>query len=36
MLTMDELSRELTKIVSDINARTDHRLEGWELSLIHI
>ena len=30
MLTMDELSRELTKIVSDINTRTDHRLEGWE------
>lgn len=30
MLTMDELSHELTKIVSDINARTTHKLEGWE------
>lgn len=30
MLTMDELSHELSKIVSDINARTNHKLEGWE------
>lgn len=30
MLTMDELSYELSKIVSDINARTNHKLEGWE------
>ena len=30
MLTMDELSHELTKIVRDINARTTHKLEGWE------
>lgn len=30
MLTMDELSHELSTIVSDINARTNHKLEGWE------
>lgn len=30
MLTMAELSYELSKIVSDINARTNHKLEGWE------
>lgn len=30
MLTMDELSHELSKIVSDINSRTNHKLEGWE------
>lgn len=30
MLTMDELSAVLIDVVKDINARTDHKLEGWE------
>lgn len=29
LLTMPELCDELTKVVADINARTDHALEGW-------